>query len=222
MNETTIFKCDQEQALASWINYLNQIRLDQFIQDMGKQDQNLSEALKQLKWAELNINEVITRNRGGETGIHGFLAEILETGINNAQRLVRGKQANMTWLNDNGMIDLVRDGEGIQQKFYQSDGLFSLAAASRHLQQYPDFLKNGMKYQIPEDQYQKVIFLAHGCDAASPQPNRSGPAADNQHSIRSGCMGFPCSDGRSWPAPQESEFAAAPAAHPVPACSPRR
>ena len=159
MEATKAIKSNQEQALASWVNYLNQVRLDKFIQGLNLQDKNLLDALKQIDWAQKEVNDIIIRNSGGDSGIHGFLAEILETGINNARRLVDGKTANMEWVNDNGPIDLMRDGIGIQQKFYQSDGLFSLNAAAKHFKQYPDFLKNGMRYQIPKDQYEKVVFL---------------------------------------------------------------
>lgn len=159
MEAKDILKGTQEQALASWINYLNQVRLDQLIQNLHLQDKNLLEALKQMNWAQRKIDETILSNRGADTGIHGFLAEILETGINNARRSINGLSPNMEWINDNDAVDLVRDSIGIQQKFYQSDGLFSLNAAAKHLSHYPNFLKAGMKYQIPKDQYDKVIFL---------------------------------------------------------------
>ena len=159
MDAKDILKGTQEQALASWINYLNQVRLDQLMQDLRLQDRNLLEALKQMDWAQINVDKTILSNRGADTGIHGFLAEILETGINNARRSINGLSPNMEWINDNDAVDLVRDGIGIQQKFYQSDGLFSLNAAAKHLDHYPDFLKAGMKYQIPKDQYEKVLFL---------------------------------------------------------------
>lgn len=159
MTAEKITKNNQEQALASWVNYLNQIRLDELINELHSQDQNLFNALKQMKWAEIEIDKTIVSNRGGDTGIHGFLAEILETGVNNARRLIDGKNINVEWCNDNDAVDLIRDGVGIQQKFYQSDGLFSLNAAEKHLKHYPYFLKNGMKYQIPKDQYEKVRFL---------------------------------------------------------------
>lgn len=159
MEAKDILKGTQEQALASWVNYLNQVRLNQLIQDFHLQDKNLLDALKEMNWAQINVDQTIISNRGADTGIHGFLAEILETGINNARRSINGLSPNMEWINDNDAVDLVRDGIGIQQKFYQSDGLFSLNAAARHLDRYPDFLKAGMKYQIPKDQYEKVLFL---------------------------------------------------------------
>ena len=159
MDAAKVAKSNQEQALASWINYLNQVRLDKLIEDLNLQDKNLLEALKQLDWAKKEVSDIIISNRGGDSGIHGFLAEILETGVHNARRLVDGQGANMEWCNDNGPIDLMRDGIGIQQKFYQSDGLFSLNAAAKHFKHYPDFLENGQKYQIPKDQFEKVIFL---------------------------------------------------------------
>lgn len=159
MDNAKVVKSNQEQALASWVNYLNQVRLSKLIESLNLQDKNLADALKVLDWAQREVSETIISNRGGDSGIHGFLAEILETGIHNARRLADGRSTNMEWCNDNGPIDLMRDGVGIQQKFYQSDGLFSLNAAAKHLEHYPDFLKSGQKYQIPKDQFEKVAFL---------------------------------------------------------------
>ena len=159
MKTAKTIKSNQEQALAFWVNYLNQVRLNKLMEALNQQDKNLSEALEELDRALKEVNDIIISNRGGDSGIHGFLAEILETGINNARRLIDGKSANMEWLNDNGPIDLMRDGIGIQQKFYQSDGLFSLNACAKHFKHDSDFLEKGQKYQIPKDQYEKVIYL---------------------------------------------------------------
>ena len=46
--ERTI-KSTQEQAVASWITHLNQMRLDALIEKLNRQDINLEEALKELE-----------------------------------------------------------------------------------------------------------------------------------------------------------------------------
>lgn len=90
--------------------------------------------------------------------MHGFLAEIAEKGIHNARGLIDGNPADMTWVNDNGPVDLIVGNTPLQQKIYRS-AIASLDAANRHLKAYPGFLRVGGKYQIPNDQYQALKFL---------------------------------------------------------------
>ena len=54
---------------------------------------------------------------------------------------------------------MVRDGVNIQQKFVHGDHLWGLTKVQEHLQKYPDFIKQGGKYQIPADFYEKVKRL---------------------------------------------------------------
>ena len=44
-NIRNILKSSQEQAVAAWINYLNQVRLDRLIESLSKQDTNLATAV---------------------------------------------------------------------------------------------------------------------------------------------------------------------------------
>ena len=48
MDDTQILKSTQEQAVASWINQLNQIRLDDLVEKLTAQDCNLEIALDVL------------------------------------------------------------------------------------------------------------------------------------------------------------------------------
>ena len=43
-----IFKSTQEQAFASWISYLNQIRLNELFNNLNQQEINFKEALNEL------------------------------------------------------------------------------------------------------------------------------------------------------------------------------
>ena len=157
--ETTVervMNSTQEQATASWINYLNQMRLDALLEKLQQQDQNLEASMKTIANLKYVVNNVIVSNRGGEKGIHGFLAEATECGFGNARALIEGKKAAYIWVNDNGPVDLLRNGVKIQQKFVQGGGHYGLEAVRKHLNDYPDFLKNGGKYQIPKDFYEIV------------------------------------------------------------------
>ncbi|WP_099332393.1 hypothetical protein [Actinomyces minihominis] len=149
-----LIKSNQEQAVASWINYLNQVRLDRLVDALTKQDMNLGNALSSVQDALEQIGRsVVDVNRGGQKGMHGFIAEISEMGIGNAREQILGKPSVYEWVNDNGPIDLLRDGVAIQQKFVAAGVRYGLGAISEHLDKYPDFIKAGSKYQIPSDHY---------------------------------------------------------------------
>ena len=171
-------KNNQEQALASWVNYLNQLRLDRLVEFMQNQDLNLQDAMADLDKAFSDINELISCNRGGECGLHGFIAEAAEVGIGNARENILGNPDKYIWLNDNGVSDLLRDGVELQQKFYQSD--LSLRAISAHLEKYPDYISNGGKYQIPKDQYEKIKELL----SISKEEANKMPTADGSFSLK--------------------------------------
>lgn len=157
-----IIKSNQEQAVASWINYLNQVRLEQFREVLKQENSNLNEAYKSINEALETIKNDIIYNgkgRGGERGMHGFIAEIAEYGIENARNQVEGKLPVCKWIDDNGPADLQRGATLIQQKFVNSGNHLSLQAIKNHLETYPDYLQNGGKYQIPKDHYEKIKWL---------------------------------------------------------------
>ncbi|GAB1476450.1 hypothetical protein MASR2M70_12840 [Bacillota bacterium] len=159
MNLEKVVKSNQEQAVAAWIDYLNQLRLTALVKSLNEHRANLDVSMEMIDEALGEIGKIIENNRGNDKGMHGFLAEVAEYGIGNARELLEGRPNNYEWVNDNGPVDLIRNGIGIQQKFYESDGMFSLGAATEHLKKYPDFLKGGKKYQIPNDQFETVKRL---------------------------------------------------------------
>ena len=157
MNVERTIKSGQEQAVAAWINHLNQVRLDELFEAWRQQDINLEQAQDSLDEArKLIFEQIIARDRGGLKGMHGFIAEVAEVGVRNARNLVNGMPADTEWINNNGPADLIRNGIQIQQKFVQSGGKLSLNAVEEHLRKYPDFLKDGGKYQIPKDYFEKI------------------------------------------------------------------
>lgn len=160
MNFGRVAKSNQEQAVASWVNYLNQVRLDRLMEALQQQDQNWDQAVGTLNKTLSTISkEIIERNRGGIKGMHGFIAEVAECGVGNAREQVQGRLPIYEWINDNGPADLLRDGVQIQQKFVASGNHLSLQAITQHFEKYPDFLNQGGKYQIPEDHYEQIKRL---------------------------------------------------------------
>lgn len=176
MKAEKIAKESQEQAVAAWINYLNQVRLDRLIEALSKQDANFTTAMDTVESAFKAIKEdIILRNRGGNKGMHGFIAEIAECGIGNARQQIIGESAIYTWINDNGPDDLIRGTDAIQQKFVQAGGHLSLRAVAEHLRHYPEYLTSGHKYQIPKDHYDKVMaYLEMPRDVANKLPTSTG------------------------------------------------
>ena len=176
MNYAKVAKSNQEQAVASWVNYLNQIRLDRFMEAIQRQNQNWDQAIDSLDDALSIINnEIIERNRGGLKGMHGFIAEVAECGVGNAREQILGRQPIYEWINDNGPADLLRDGVQIQQKFVESGNHLSLQAIAQHLEKYPDFLREGGKYQIPEDHYAQIRkLLSIPREQAEKMPTNTG------------------------------------------------
>lgn len=151
---------NQRQATAAWIQYLNRVRIERLAASLAHQDVVLDKALASVKEALAIIGrDVVDTRRGGQKGMHGFIAEVAETGIGNARAHLQGQAAPYQWVNDNGPADLLRHGTPIQQKFVTSGGRFGLGAISEHLRKYPDFIKNGGKYQIPLDHFEAINRL---------------------------------------------------------------
>jgi len=161
MSDTTqLTKSNQEQAVAAWVNHLNQLRLDNLLSALSRQDVNLRDALTSVDEAIRTIDlEVVVTNRGGMKGMHGFIAEVAEVGVSNARSQIFGESAVYQWVNDNGPVDLTRGSVEIQQKFVLAGGRFGLGAITEHLQKYPEFVKNGGKYQIPGDHFEVIRKL---------------------------------------------------------------
>ncbi|AHH15601.1 hypothetical protein NONO_c07930 [Nocardia nova SH22a] len=150
----------QEQAVASWVSYLNQLRMDNLLSALSQQDEHLGDALTSVDEAIRKIDlEVVAANRGGQRGMHGFIAEIAEVGIGNARKQILGHEAAYQWVNNNGPVDLIRGSVEIQQKFVAAGGRFSLGAVTGHLQKYPEYVRNGGKYQIPRDHFEVIQRL---------------------------------------------------------------
>lgn len=150
----------QEQAVASWVSYLNQLRIDNFLSALSQRDEHLQDALTSVDEAIRKIDlEVVAANRGGQRGMHGFIAEIAEVGIGNARKQILGQTADYEWVNDNGPVDLMRGSVEIQQKFVAAGGRFSLGAITEHLQKYPEYVHKGGKYQIPSDHFEMIQRL---------------------------------------------------------------
>ena len=162
MNAAQILKSSQEQASAAWIDNLNQLRLNELLAKLSAQDINLENALKELQELKNFIGDP-DHILGSPLTKHGEIAEHFQVNISNAKKLVEGLKAEYTFdgVGRTAPEDYLRNGQPVQSKFHNSifrdTGTF--AAIKKHLEQYPDFIKNGGTYDIPKDQYEKIIEL---------------------------------------------------------------
>ncbi|MBR3314179.1 MAG: hypothetical protein IKG18_08585 [Atopobiaceae bacterium] len=154
-----------EQAQASWIDWLAQVRLAKLVEALGRQDLRLEDALEQLDTCRERIaTEVIGRGagRGGPHGAKGFIAERLDVYIENARSAIKGAEKAYRLTDDNGAIDYVRSANdvltGIQQKFDMRR--FGVEAIKEHHAAYPEFVKQGGVYRIPADFYAELKRLS--------------------------------------------------------------
>ena len=78
MKAKKVVESTQEQAVAAWVGLVNQLRINNLIESLDRQDQNLDSAMKSMDWAIGKIDELVVSNRGGSRGVHGFIAEVAE------------------------------------------------------------------------------------------------------------------------------------------------
>ena len=146
------------QGIGAYVNCLNNLRIQdlqiamKMIEDEARHViLNKDNASKILNYARDNIEDVILKNRGGEYGGHGFIAEFAEAGIVNARRAFEGLNPIVKVLNDNGPADLLIGRNTIQMKFYNN--LRDELAQSFHYSEK-------MKMMFPKDHvlvYEKIM-----------------------------------------------------------------
>lgn len=157
-----IAKSTQEQAIAAWITWKNQIRLDTLIQRMDRQDMNLEEALKELGYLKEFIGDP-AHILGSEGTKHGEIAEHVQVNFENARAAIKGLPARYTFegVGRTAAEDYLLDGRPVQSKFCNELRItfFSQHAIEFHLEKYPDFIKEGGSYDIPRDQYEKLVDI---------------------------------------------------------------
>ena len=158
-------KSTQEQAIAAWITYLNQVRLDQFIERLAQQDINLENALKELAELKEFIGDP-THILGSPFTKHGENAEHVQVNFSNARRLIKGLSKEYTFegVGRTAPEDYLKNGQKIQSKFYNG-AKNTLKAVQKHLETYPDFVNNGGAYDIPKDQYDEIIRVLKLADS---------------------------------------------------------
>lgn len=149
MNNVTI------QGIGGVADYVNQIRVDQYIENIHFQDMNLEGAINELNKAR----EFITSPEhilGNVKSKHGEIAEVFEVRFGNADKIIRGEDPNYSFdgVGRTAMEDYLKNNFPIQSKFVQSN--LSMDAVLDHFNKYPDFVSEGGSYCIPKDFYDQI------------------------------------------------------------------
>lgn len=147
------------QTEAEFINTINTIRLNQLLQQLSEIEHNQENAKAEILALKKEIKIILASNRGGQTGMHGFIGESCQVHIANIKSFIKGEKPLYVLLDDNSMTDYKRGLELIQQKACQSDNHLGLDHIKRHMEKYPEFIIQNGIYQIPKDFYQKYEQL---------------------------------------------------------------
>lgn len=163
----------EEQAIGILIEQIVFERLENLRIALEEQNVNLSEALRLIEECRRHIYEDVINcglGRGGEDGMHGFIAEWLGVYLGNAKKVVRGNIADMAIDNDNGVADYHIGSIAYQSKF--SLRYLSLDSLIDHAKKYPEFVKDGNQYSIPKDFYARLKEIL---EIAEEDPSRLTP-----------------------------------------------
>ena len=162
MDVSQIAKTTQEQAVASWVDRLNQLRLDELLMRLAEQDINLEGALvelQQLKDFVANPEYIL----GSIYSKHGEIAEHVHVNISNARHIIEGLSPEYTFesIGRTAPEDYLFNGIKVQSKYLNSlvNTLTNANGVVGHLSKYPDFLTEGNIYHIPKDQYEAMQKL---------------------------------------------------------------
>lgn len=159
METEKIIKSTQEQAVATWIDYLRLLRVRNLLEALKSQDINLKQALIELQKLVSFVGDP-AHILGSPSTKHGEIAENAQVYISNARRLIEGleKEYSFDGVGRTAPEDYLYNDLPVQSKFYNSF-YRTFDAIMKHLKQYPDFLKNNGTYEMPVDQYEKITQL---------------------------------------------------------------
>lgn len=147
------------QADAVIVDAVNAIRIDHLLKRLAAIERNKAGADNEIRQLKAEVQKLLTTNRGGVKGIHGFLGETSQVHISNIKAFINGEEPLYILLDDNSMTDYTRGMEIIQQKACQAGGHLGLDAIKRHKTKYPEFVEKGGIYQIPKDMFARYKYL---------------------------------------------------------------
>ena len=154
------YACDATaQVDAVVVDVANAFRIKALLKELAKIENNKAGADEEIRWLKVVVLKLLTTNRGGLKGIHGFIGETTQVHIANINAFINSNEPLYILLNDNSMTDYIRGIDLIQQKACQAGGNLGLDAIKRHKVKYPEFVESGGIYQIPKDMFEKYKHL---------------------------------------------------------------
>ncbi|SCP99775.1 hypothetical protein [Anaerobium acetethylicum] len=147
----------QTQAIASWSAFLKWQRAKDLLEHYKQLDlrkEGVFAELDELKQFISDPSHIL----GNVLSKHGEIAEHCQVNISNAQNIIEGLSPKYTFEGVGRLApdDYLYAGMPIQSKFYNG-ARATLKAISKHLDTYPDFVKNGGSYDVPKDQFEEMI-----------------------------------------------------------------
>lgn len=159
IKDAKVIKSTQEQATASWIGYLNQLRVNELIIGLKNQDINLKNAIVELQELKNFVGDP-SHILGSAMTKFGEIAEHAQVNISNARNLIQGLKPLYTFegIGRFDAVDYMFNNLPIQSKFNVGiEG--TINAIKGHMAKYPYFLSNGGKYDIPKDRYEEIMSI---------------------------------------------------------------
>ncbi len=163
MKKSNFYDNVLSQGIADYTRFLKDLRLTELIKkiddilinetnDLSELGGRSSRAFTKLDLTKMEIENLILSNRGGKSGLHGYIAEFAEEGISNSRNFMKGIEETTKLFNNNGKADLQINGENIQMKFWQN-----LSSVLKKSQKYRD-----MKMMFPKNQIEIIQKIMNG------------------------------------------------------------
>lgn len=143
------------QGIGSSVDVINQMRINEFLNNIHIQDMYFENAIRELDLARDFIASP-EHILGSLDTKHGEIAEVFDVRFGNADRIIRGEDPIYSFdgVGRTAPEDYLRNNLPVQSKFVQSN--LSIDAVLKHLNTYPDFVNNGGTYCIPKDYYEQI------------------------------------------------------------------
>jgi len=167
------FNMAADQVIGSAVNFINQTRIQKLKEELirifenetssiRKQDQNFLDAMAEVK----KIYDFLASDGhilGSPLTKHGEIAEKVEVHIRNAFDKLEGTHSTATFdgVGRTAPEDYRINGIKVQLKFINGINN-NLAHVLKHLDQYPEFGRDGSLYQIPKDTYDAIQKILNG------------------------------------------------------------
>ena len=159
MDGKKIAKSTQEQAFAAWIDFRNVLRLQELAERLSQQEINFEQAMAEIQKLKVFVAHP-EHILGDYPQKHGEIAENVQVRFANAERLIRGLDADHTFegVARTAAEDYLRNGKMVQSKFYKGIS-GTLTAIANHRDKYPWFMQNGECYDIPKSQHEELMRI---------------------------------------------------------------